>query len=80
MHDEVLHLHFCYAIPLGQNKTYFINPIFKLNTTITILHILRSFFGPCNTLTPKLNFNTPMMVLHNPNRNRVNQIRVWQVY
>ncbi len=75
---KVLRLHFCYAIPLGQNKTYSINLI-KLNTPIIILHKLWSFFGPCNTLTPKVDLNTPMTVPHNPNRNKVNQIRVLQL-
>jgi hypothetical protein len=76
---RVLHLHFSYAIPLGQDKTYSINLIFKLDTPITILLRLWSFLGPCNTLTSKLNFNTPMMVLHNPNKNRVNQIKILQL-
>ncbi len=73
---RVLHLHLCYAIPSRHDKTYFMNPIFKFNTTITILHKLSSFFGPCNTLTLKLNLNTPMTVLHNPNRIKVNQISI----
>jgi hypothetical protein len=36
MGDKGLHLHFCYAIALGQDKTYFINLIFKLNTPMSV--------------------------------------------
>ncbi len=71
---RVLCLHFCYAIHSRQNEIYSINPILKLNTPIVILHELWSYFGPCNTLTL-----THMMVLHNLNKNRINQIRVLQL-
>jgi hypothetical protein len=37
---KVLCLHFCHALHLGQDKKYSINFIFKLNTTIMVLHKL----------------------------------------
>jgi len=40
---RVLRLHFCYVIPLGQDKTYSTNPIFKLNTTIMVRSIFFNF-------------------------------------
>ncbi len=73
---KVLCLHFCYAIPSGQDKTYSINPIPKPNTPMKVLHRLCFFFNPCNTLTLKPNPNTPMMILHNSNTNKVDQMRV----